>query len=158
MGFFLIFFQVFWFLSRVSFQSVIEIFVFWKIFVSYCDTDILRYKKWQSENAEYIKKNLEWELGGIFADEGLSGTDICKRRGVSPYDWGMHGGKNQYDYYQIHQLFCKEHTGLPENHSAVKRPKISLYFLKKRILIPWIPKGKCCWPSLHRWYSRKAGP
>ena len=29
---------------------------------------------------EYIKKNPEWELAGIFADEGLSGTDTRKRR------------------------------------------------------------------------------
>ena len=28
---------------------------------------------------EYIKKNPEWELAGIFADEGLSGTDTRKR-------------------------------------------------------------------------------
>ena len=28
---------------------------------------------------EYIKKNSEWELAGIFADEGLSGTDTRKR-------------------------------------------------------------------------------
>jgi len=27
----------------------------------------------------YIKKNPEWELAGIFADEGLSGTDTRKR-------------------------------------------------------------------------------
>ena len=29
---------------------------------------------------EYIKKNPEWELAGIFADEGLSGTDTRKHR------------------------------------------------------------------------------
>lgn len=29
---------------------------------------------------EYIQKNPEWELAGIFADEGLSGTDTRKRR------------------------------------------------------------------------------
>lgn len=28
---------------------------------------------------EYIQKNPEWELAGIFADEGLSGTDTRKR-------------------------------------------------------------------------------
>ncbi len=28
---------------------------------------------------EYINKNPEWELAGIFADEGLSGTDYIRR-------------------------------------------------------------------------------
>ena len=28
---------------------------------------------------EYISKNLEWEIAGIYADEGISGTNTKKR-------------------------------------------------------------------------------
>lgn len=37
------------------------------------------YKAQIEHYTEYIKKNPEWELAGIFADEGISGTDTRKR-------------------------------------------------------------------------------
>jgi hypothetical protein len=43
---------------------------------------------------EYIQKNPEWELAGIFADDGISGTNTKKRDGIQPYDRRVHGRKH----------------------------------------------------------------
>lgn len=45
----------------------------------------------------------------------------------------MHGGKNQFGHYQVHQPFCKEHIGLPEIHPAVKRQEYPRFFEKENI-------------------------
>ena len=39
----------------------------------------LSYEVQVSHYTEYIKKNTEWEFAGIFADDGISGTNTKKR-------------------------------------------------------------------------------
>ena len=50
--------------------------------------------------SNFIQKNEEWEFAGIFADDGISGTNTKKR------DFRVHGRSYRYDYYQVHQPIC----------------------------------------------------
>ena len=45
----------------------------------------------------------------------------------------MHGGKDRYDHYEIHQPLCKKHVGLPEIYPGTEGKEHSVFFEKENI-------------------------
>lgn len=86
---------------------------------------------------EKIRKNKEWAMAGIFADEAITGTKIDKREGFQEMIRKCLNGEidmiltNQFpDFPEIHRILS--------NMCVCSGIRILLSCLKKKISIRWI--------------------
>ncbi len=91
---------------------------------------------------EFIKKNAEWEFAGIFADDGISGTNTKKREEFNRMiDECMEGN--------IDLVITKSISRFARNTldclKYIRQLKDKTYpsILKKRISTPWMPRARC---------------
>lgn len=91
---------------------------------------------------EYIQKNPEWELAGIFADEGFFGTDTRKRGEFNRMIEECMAGKINMVITKSISRFARNTLDCLKSIRQLKDRNI-LVFFKKKILISWIPKGRC---------------
>ena len=76
----------------------------------------------------YIQKNPEWELAGIFADDGLSGTDTRKREQFNLLIEECMAGKIDMVITKSISRFGQKHLGLPEIYPTAKGQEYSRVF------------------------------
>lgn len=86
---------------------------------------------------EKIRKNKEWAMAGIFADEAITGTKIDKREGFQEMIRKCLNG-------EIDMILTKSISRFPEIHRILSNMcvcsgiRILLSCLKKKISIRWI--------------------
>lgn len=102
-----------------------------------------------------MKKNVEWELAEIFTDENLLGTDTRKRREFNYMIEECMAGKINMIITKSLRRFARNLLDCLKYIRQLKNMNIPVLF-EKKISILWIPKGRHCWQSWHRWHSRKA--
>ncbi|MFR3266396.1 MAG: recombinase family protein [Blautia massiliensis (ex Durand et al. 2017)] len=104
----------------------------------------------------FIKKNPDWEFAGIFADDGISGTDTRKREEFNRMIEECMKGENPDGHYKVHQPFRKEYAGPPEIYPATEGQGIPVFFEKENINT-MDAKGEVMLTIMASfWHSRKA--
>ena len=107
---------------------------------------------------QYIERNPDWELCGIFADEGISGTNTKKRR---EFNRMMESAKNG----EVDLIITKEISRFARNTldsifytRELKKYGVGVFFLNDNIQ-PWMETRSFAlllWPPLPK--RRAAGP
>lgn len=60
---------------------------------------------------DYINRNKDWEFAGIYADDGISGTNPKKREGFNEMIEDCMVGKiDLINHYKVHQPICQKHS------------------------------------------------
>lgn len=62
-----------------------------------------------------IEENPDWEMAGIFADEGITGTSMKKRAEFNRMIAACKRGAHRHDPDQVRLPVCPEHGGLSES-------------------------------------------
>ena len=68
---------------------------------------------------QFIQKNPEWELAGIYADDGITGTNTKKREEFNRMIQDCMDG----DHHQVHQPVCQKYSGLSEIYPGTEGEK-----------------------------------
>lgn len=89
----------------------------------------------------YIKGNPEWDLAGIFADDGISGTNTKKRDEFNRMIEECLEGKIDMVITKSISRFARNTLDCLKYIRQLK-DKTSRYFLKRKILIPWTLRVK----------------
>lgn len=86
---------------------------------------------------EKIRKNKEWAMAGIFADEAITGTKIDKREGFQEMIWKCLNGEIDMILTKSISRFSRN---TPDTIKYVRMSgiRILLLCLKKKISIRWI--------------------
>lgn len=79
-----------------------------------------------------IMRNPEWSLAGIYADEGISGTQAEETKRLYANDPPMQKRKYRPRDYQIGIPLRKEHGGLPELCQRTESTRHPDYLRKRR--------------------------
>ena len=91
---------------------------------------------------EYIQKNPEWELAGIFADDGISGTNTKKRTEFKRMiDECMAGNIDMIITKSISR-FARNTLDCLQYIRQLKDKNIPVYFERSQST-QWMPKAKC---------------
>lgn len=69
---------------------------------------------------EKINGNPEWNMAGIFADEGITGTQAKKPPGIPEHDSAVPQGENRHHSYQVPVPIRPEYCGQPELHTRAE--------------------------------------
>ena len=113
------------------------------------DEQATSYEAQVEHYTDYIRKNLEWEFAGIFADDGISGTNTKKREEFNRMiDEAMAG--------KIDMIVTKSISRFARNTLACL--KYISQLKEKNTSIHWTPPVKYCLPSWRVLHSRKASP
>ena len=104
---------------------------------------------------QFIQKNPEWELAGIYADDGITGTNTKKREEFNRMIQDCMDGNIDMIITKSISRFARNTLDCLKYIRELKEKNIR-FSLKKRTSIPWIPKVRCCSPSWRAWHSRKA--
>lgn len=89
----------------------------------------------------YIENNVEWELAGIFADDGISGTNTKKRDEFNRMIQDCMEGKIDMIITKSISRFARNTLDCLKFIRQLKDKNIPV-FLRKRISIQWTPKGR----------------
>ena len=103
----------------------------------------------------FIQKNQEWELAGIFADGGISGTNTKKREEFNRMIEECMAGKIDMIITKSISRFARNTLDCLKYIRELKEKNIPVFF-EKKTSIRWIPKERYCSPSWRAWHSRKA--
>lgn len=95
------------------------------------DEQATSYETQMEHYTNYIQRNPEWEFAGIFADDGISGTNTKKREEFNRMIEECMVGHIDYDYYKVHQPICKKYTGLSEIYPFAERKEHSRIFRER---------------------------
>lgn len=91
---------------------------------------------------DFIRKNTEWEFAGIFADDGISGTNTKKRDEFNRMiDECMAGNIDMIITKSISR-FARNTLDCLKYIRDLKAKNIP-YILKRKILIQWMPRVRC---------------
>lgn len=93
---------------------------------------------------EYIQKNPEWELAGIFADEGLSGTDTRKRGEFNRMIEECMAGKINMVITKSISRFARNTLDCLKYIRQLKDRNIPVFFEKENINTMDSKGGGCC--------------
>lgn len=109
-----------------------------------CPNDIIFVYSRQIEHyTNYVKGNPEWELAGIFADDGISGTNTKKREEFNRMIEECMEGKIDMIITKSISRFARNTLDCLKYIRQLK-DKIFRFSLKKRTSIQWIPRVKSC--------------
>ena len=69
-----------------------------------------------------IEENPDWEMAGVFADEGITGTTVAtvEAGGVQPDDRRLQTGPHRHDPHQIRLPVRPEYSGLPQSYPGTQ--------------------------------------
>ena len=82
---------------------------------------------------DYIQKNPDWELAGIFADEGISGTDTKKRAEFNRMIDACKNGEIEYIITKSISRFARNTVDCLQYIRKLKELKIAVFFEKENI-------------------------
>jgi len=82
---------------------------------------------------EFMKKNTEWEFAGIFADDGISGTNTKKRDEFQRMINDCHDGKIDMVITKSISRFARNTVDCLNYTRALKNKNIGVYFEKENI-------------------------
>lgn len=82
---------------------------------------------------DFIKKNAEWEFAGIFADDGISGTNTKKRDEFQRMINDCHDGKIDMVITKSISRFARNTVDCLNYTRALKNKNIGVYFEKENI-------------------------
>ena len=60
-----------------------------------------------------IQDSPDWEMAGIYADEGISGTSLKKRTQFNKMITACKRGTHRPHHHQVPLPLCQKHGGLP---------------------------------------------
>ena len=103
---------------------------------------------------EYIKKNVEWEFAGIFADDGISGTNTKKREEFNRMVEACMEGNIDMVITKSISRFARNTLDCLKYIRQLKEKNIAVYF-EKRISAQWMPMVKYYLPLWHLLHSKK---
>ena len=82
------------------------------------DEQATSYEMQVEHYTEYITKNPEWELVGIYADDGISGTNTKAEEFNRMIEDCL--GKDRHDHHKIHKPICQKYIRLPTGHPKIE--------------------------------------
>ena len=106
---------------------------------------------------EYIKKNPEWEFAGIYADDGISGTNTKNREEFNRMIEDCEAGTIDMIITKSISRFARNTLDCLKYIRQLKK-RTSRYSLKKRQSIQWMPKVKSFLQSWLHWPSKNHSP
>jgi hypothetical protein len=119
------------------------------------DEQATSYEAQVDHYTDFIIKNPEWEFAGIFADDGISGTNTKKREEFNRMiDECMAGNIDMIVTKSISR-FARNTLDFLKYIRQLKE-KISQYILRRNLSIQWMPRARYCLPSWHHLLNRKA--
>lgn len=89
----------------------------------------------------YIQNNPEWELAGIYADDGISGTNTKKREQFNKMIEDSMNGKIDMIITKSISRFARNTLDCLKYIRQLKDKEIPS-FLKRKTSIQWMPKAK----------------
>ena len=104
---------------------------------------------------QFIQKNPEWELAGIYADDGITGTNTKKREEFNRMIQDCMDGNIDMIITKSISRFARNTLDCLKYIRELKEKNIPVFF-EKRTSTPWIPRVRYCLPSWQAWHSRKA--
>lgn len=99
--------------------------------------------KFRSSIIQNILEEQEWELAGIFADDGITGTNTKKREEFNRMIEECMAGKIDAVITKSISRFARNTLDCLKYIRQLKDKSIAVFF-EKRISIPWIPRVKSC--------------
>lgn len=117
------------------------------------DEQATSYETQMEHYTNYIQRNPEWEFAGIFADDGISGTNTKKREEFNRMIEECMAG-------HIDMIITKSISRFARNtldclkYIRLLKKRTFRYFLKRKISIPWIPRERSFSPLWHHWHNR----
>ena len=117
------------------------------------DEQATSYEAQVEHYTEYIQKNPEWEFAGIYADDGISGTNTKNREEFNRMIEECEAGN-------IDMIITKSISRFARNtldclkYTRQLKEKISLFSLKRKLSTQWIQKVKSFLRLWLHWLSR----
>lgn len=103
----------------------------------------------------YINSRPDWDLVGVYTDEGISGTNTRRREGFKRMIADALAGKIDLIVTKSVSRFARNTVDSLSTIRKLKEKGIEVY-LKKKISGPWIQRGNCLSPSCPPWPRKKA--
>lgn len=107
---------------------------------------------------DYIRKNPEWEFAGIFADDGISGTNTKKREEFNRMIDEAMAGKIDMIVTKSISRFARNTLDCLKYIRQLKEKNIPVYFEKENINTMDAKGEVSASPSWRVLHSRKASP
>lgn len=118
------------------------------------DEQATSYEAQVEHYTDYIRKNPEWEFAGIFADDGISGTNTKKREEFNRMIDEAMAGKIDMIVTKSISRFARNTLDCLKYIRQLKEKNIPVYFEKENRM----PRERYCLPSWRVLHSRKASP
>ncbi|WP_425533912.1 recombinase family protein [Terrisporobacter petrolearius] len=103
----------------------------------------------------FIQKNLEWDFAGIYADDGISGTNTKKREDFNRMVEDCNSGKIDMIITKSISRFARNTLDCLRYIRELKDKNIPV-FLKRKTSIRWIQKVRFFLQSWLLWLNKKA--
>lgn len=121
------------------------------------DEQATSYEAQMEHYTNFIQKNDEWELAGIFADDGISGTNTKKREEFNRMIEECMAGHIDMVITKSISRFARNTLECLKYIRQLKEKNIPV-FLEKRTSIQWIPRERFFLPLWPVWHSRNRNP
>ena len=117
------------------------------------DEQATSYEAQVEHYTEYIQKNPEWEFAGIYADDGISGTNTKNREEFNRMIEECEAGNIDMIITKSISRFARNTLDCLKYIRQLKE-KISLFSLKRKLSTQWIQKVKSFLRLWLHWLSR----
>ena len=120
------------------------------------DEQATSYEAQVEHYTDFIQKNPEWAFAGLYADDGISGTNTKKREEFNRMIEDCMDGKIDMIITKSISRFARNTLDCLKYIRQLKDKNIPVYFRNR--LIQWMPRARCYLPSWHLWHSKRASP